>query len=207
MLTDLLHYGLLVFTGFFAIMNPVANAPIFMGLVSGNTQSEKKEIARNACITAFVIVTAFVLLGKYIFELFDLTVPAFRIAGGIIIFYVGFEMLQSKASSIHNVGSEKADGSIAFSPLATPILAGPGTIVTAMNFVAQVSLIHIFIVIFIFALMLYITYEMFVWSDRLVKWTGEGAIIAIGKIMGLILTVIGTGMVIEGIKWIMNSAS
>lgn len=201
---SIIHYSLLVFTGFFAIMNPIANAPIFMGLVTNNTKEEKRSISRSACITAFIIVLVFVLLGKYIFELFDLTIPAFRIAGGIIIFYTGFEMLQSKPVSMKHGKSHSADKSIAFSPIAIPLLAGPGTIVTAMNFVAKVSFIHLIIVIVVFAVLLLLTHITFVLSDEIVKFTGEGVIIAIGKIMGLILAIIGTGMIIEGIKLAFN---
>ena len=85
---DLITYGLTVFMGFFAIMNPIANTPIFLGLVEGEDKETKKEIAKTASITAFIIVVAFIFAGKYIFELFGLTIPAFKIAGGILIFYV-----------------------------------------------------------------------------------------------------------------------
>lgn len=132
--------------------------------------------------------------------MFDLTIPAFRIAGGIIISHVGFSMLQSKPSSMQHGEVLKADKSIAFSPIAIPLLAGPGTIVTAMNFVPKVSIIHLIIVIVVFAVVLLMTYIAFVLSESIVKIVGEGIIMAIGKIMGLILAIIGTGMVIEGTK-------
>ena len=88
-------FSFTVFTGFFAIMNPIANTPIFMGLVENSNETEKKKIAKMATVTAFFIVAIFIVLGKYIFELFGLSVPAFKLAGGILIFFVGFEMLQS----------------------------------------------------------------------------------------------------------------
>jgi len=129
----LLTYTLTVFTGFFAIMNPVANTPIFLGLVEGEDTKTKKKIAKNATIVAFLIVAAFVIVGKYIFELFGITIPAFKITGGILIFFVGFEMLMSRKSKVHNTQDPDDGEAIAISPLAIPILAGPGTIVTAMN--------------------------------------------------------------------------
>ncbi len=95
---NLITYALTVFMGFFAIMNPIANTPIFLGLVDGENKEDKKKIAGVASITAFIIVVAFIIAGKYIFELFDLTIPAFKITGGILIFYVGFEMLMSQKS-------------------------------------------------------------------------------------------------------------
>ena len=105
---NLLTFSLSVFTGFFAIMNPIANTPIFLGLAEGQDQKTKKVIAKQATITAFIIVASFVILGKYIFELFGITIPAFKITGGILIFYVGFEMLLSQKSKIH--GSKEVSG-------------------------------------------------------------------------------------------------
>lgn len=180
-------------------MNPIANTPIFLGLVGDENDSTKRHIAKKATLTAFVIVTVFVILGKYIFELFGITIPAFKITGGILIFYVGFEMLMSKKSSIHSQDSSE-DDSIAISPLAIPILAGPGTIVTAMNYVTNAGYLKMGIVIAIFALMIVLTYFTFSLSEYIVKKIGSNIITVIGKIMGLILAIIGTGMAIEGIK-------
>ncbi len=197
---DLVTYGLTVFMSFFAIMNPIANTPIFLGLVEGEDKEEKKQIAKTASITAFIIVLAFIIGGKYIFKLFGITIPAFKITGGILIFYVGFEMLMSKKSKIHNNDNQEEKSNLAISPLAIPILAGPGTIVTAMNLVTETSYIHIGVVIFVFALMIFFTYLAFSLSDMIVKKVGRNLIAVIGKLMGLILAIIGTGMIIEGIK-------
>ncbi len=197
---NLLTFSITVFTGFFAIMNPVANVPIFLSLVQGSDERTQKVIARRSTLTSFIIVVSFVVLGKFIFELFGITIPAFKITGGILIFYVGFEMLQSKESSVKNLSKPNIDENIAISPLAIPILAGPGTIVTAMNFVTDAQIIHIVIVIVIFAIMCLVTYYFFLMSDKLVKFVGNNIISVIGKIMGLIIAIIGANMVIEGIK-------
>ena len=94
-MTDLFTFVLTVFTGFFAVMNPVANTPIFLGLVEGEGEMIMRKTAKTSTLTAFIIVTSFVILGKYIFQLFGITIPAFKITGGILIFYIGFEMLMS----------------------------------------------------------------------------------------------------------------
>jgi len=201
---NLLTFALTVFTGFFAIMNPIANTPIFLGLVGDMNKAEKKRIAKKASITAFIIVLAFIVLGKFIFDMFGITIPAFKITGGILIFYVGFEMLQAKKSQLHHQEHIETDDGIAVSPLAIPILAGPGTIVTAMSNVTDASLIQIGIVIFIFALMIALTYLAFRMSDLIVKKIGNNLITVIGKIMGLILAIMGTGMTIDGIKLAFN---
>lgn len=203
-MTEYFTYALTVFTGFFAIMNPIANTPIFLGLTEDKDEATKRKIARTSTITAFIIVFTFVILGKYIFEIFSITIPAFKITGGILIFYVGFEMLMSQKSQVHGTKNEPEEDAIAISPLAIPILAGPGTIVTAMNFVSNADFVHIGIVIAAFALIIFFTYIAFILSDVIVKKIGQNLIAVIGKIMGLIIGIIGTGMVIEGIKLSFN---
>jgi len=93
---------------------------------------------------------------------------------------------------------------VAVSPLAIPILAGPGTIVTAMNYTIDTNYIHIAVIILMLALILFVTYLSFVYSTKLVQLIGQGIIIVIGKLMGIILTVIGMGMIIGGIKLAFN---
>ncbi len=198
--TNLLTFSLSVFTGFFAIMNPIANTPIFLGLVGNADNKTQKAIARKAAVTAFIIVTAFVILGKYIFELFGITIPAFKITGGILIFYVGFEMLMSKKSAIHGHKMNEGSEDVAISPLAIPILAGPGTIVTAMNNVTDAGYLKMGIVIVIFAIMIFLTYMAFSLSERIVNKIGHNLITVVGKIMGLILAIMGTDMILAGIK-------
>lgn len=199
-MNELLQYLLTVFIGFFAIMNPIANVPIFLSLVQDADNSTKKKISKKATFTAFIIVFIFAILGKFIFELFGITIPAFKIAGGVLVFYVGFEMLQSKRSTVKQLQNIEVNENIAISPLAIPILSGPGTIVTAMNFVTNADYLHIGIVVFIFAIICYLTYLAFILSDYIVEKTGNNIITVIGKIMGLIIAVIGVNMIIEGIK-------
>lgn len=197
-------YSLTAFMAFFAIMNPFVNIPVFIQLTEGLEEKEKKAISKTANIVAFLIVFAFIVVGKYIFEIFGLTVPAFKVFGGVLIFYIGFEMLQSKKSSINFQGKTTFDDSVAISPLAIPIMAGPGTIVTAMNFVVKANLFHVLIITLIFALIIFITYVAFNYSSYIVKIVGEKNFVIIGKIMGLILGVLGANMLIEGIKLAFN---
>jgi len=197
-------YILTVFMAFFAIMNPIVNIPIFVKLTEGQGELKKKEIAKTSSIVAFLIVLAFILIGKYIFQVFGLTIPAFKVFGGILIFYIGFEMLQSKRASDHLDATSKFDESVAISPLAIPILAGPGTIVTAMNFVVNVSIFQELITILIFALIVLLTYYAFIYSSYIVRLIGNKNFVIIGKIMGLIIGVLGANMLIQGIKLAFN---
>ncbi len=197
---NLITFSITVFTGFFAIMNPISNMPIFLSLTEGADEKAKNNINRKAVFIAFIIVTVFVVLGKFIFQLFGITIPAFKITGGILIFFVGFEMLQSKKSNVKHLKKTNVDENIAVSPLGIPILAGPGTIVTAMNFVSGGTYLHIGVVVLIFGLMCILTYITFRLSNLIEKKIGENVISVIGKIMGLIIAIIGTSMVIEGVK-------
>lgn len=199
-MNEYLVFSLTVFTGFFAIMNPIANVPIYSSLVEDADLKTKKDINKRATTTAFIIVFVFIVLGKFIFELFGITIPAFKITGGILVFYVGFEMLQSKKSAVKQIKEPNIDENIAISPLAIPILAGPGTIVTAMNFVSGASYIEIVITIVVFALMCWLNYIAFSLSEYVVRKIGSNVIKVIGKIMGLIIAIIGTNMVITGLK-------
>lgn len=197
---NILTFSITVFTGFFAIMNPISNLPIFITLLEGADKETKQRVNKKAVFIAFIIVCVFVILGKFIFELFGITIPAFKITGGILIFFVGFEMLQSKKSNVKHLQNTNIDENIAVSPLGIPILAGPGTIVTAMNFVSNASYVHIGLVILIFGLMCALTYVTFSLSELIVNKIGQNVISVIGKIMGLIIAIIGTSMIIEGIK-------
>lgn len=199
-MTNIWHYSFTVFMAFFAIMNPIVNIPIFIKLTDGFDQKQKRKIGKTATLVAFIIVTAFIMIGKYIFEIFGLTIPAFKVFGGILIFFIGFEMLQSKKPSMKDHDIEPFDEGLAISPLAIPILAGPGTIVTAMNFVAVANFFQVLITIFIFALFTFLTYQAFKYSEYVVKLFGKKIFFIFGKLSGIILGVLGANMLLEGVR-------
>lgn len=193
-------FAIAVFTGFFAINSPAGNIPIFLSLTKQADKQTKKKISRKATFTAFVIVTGFIILGKYVFDLFGITIPAFKITGGILIFFVGFEMIRSQESSIDNQSEINFNEGISISPLAIPILAGPGTIVTAMNFTTNASYLQLAIIVVMLGLIMWLNYLAFISSEYLVRYIGKNKITVIEKIMGLIIAIIGTSMFIEGVK-------
>ncbi|HXK75070.1 MAG TPA: MarC family protein [Bacteroidaceae bacterium] len=197
---ELITLAITTFTGLFAIMNPLATAPAFVGLVVDRTPDEKKRIAKNSCFYAFIITCCFVILGKYLFQLFGLTIPAFKITGGLLLGYIGFEKLISRESKIQSSKKTEIDESIAISPIAIPILAGPGTLVTAMNVVTNGSMAYMAVVIGVLAILLVLNFIAFRGSAWLMSHLNKNMVQVIGKIMGLILAIIGTGMVISGVK-------
>lgn len=199
-----------VFMGFFAMMNPIANTAVFVGMTGSQTIAQRKKTAIKALLTAFFIIAAFSFLGKGIFELFGITLPALRLSGGILVFLVGYHMLQGSPSKLHTHSpsdttetdsmDEDDDGKdIAISPLALPILAGPGTIATAMNYSASGEMVHIIITITAFASLCLITFICFLYGPKLIDKIGESGISITTRLMGLILTVIGMQMLIQGV--------
>jgi multiple antibiotic resistance protein len=195
-----------VLMAFFAIMNPIANAPLFIGLTDGLDVGTRRSVAARGVLLAFAIVAVFTLLGREIFAAFGITLPAFRIAGGIIVGLVGYHLLQGRESSLHTPTSEDVAQSrdaalgIAITPLALPILAGPGTIATAMNFAADSTLPEMIRVLSALAVVCALTWATFVGSDSLVAVLGQNAIKVVSRLMGLILAVIGVQMLIVGIR-------
>ena len=194
-----------VFLAFFAIMNPVANTPVFLGLTAGDSEDVRRRVARKALIFAFVVIVVFCAIGKFIFELFGITLFAFRITGGLLVFLVGFHMLQGEQSRVHQPSAEDvqkhldAELEVAITPLAMPILAGPGTIATAMNFASTGGITEMLVSIVAFFVLCVITYAFFISGERFVRYIGVNGIKVITRLMGLILAVIGVQMFIGGV--------
>jgi len=203
---EMIGHALSVFMGFFAIMNPIANTPIFLGLTVDDDPAIRKEVAMKAVTAAFGIILVFCLLGKAIFSMFGITLPAFRITGGLLVALIGYNMLHGEQSKVHHSGSAsrnattEAELSIAVTPLAIPLLAGPGTIATAMNFASTGGIDAMVVTIVAFAVLCLITYGFFIFGQRLVAFLGENGLGVITRIMGLILAVIGVQMLIDGIS-------
>jgi len=204
---------LTVFMGFFAIMNPIANTPVFLGLTADDSTAVRRRIAFKALLTTFVLIVAFILLGKLIFSLFGITLPAFQITGGILVFMIGLQMLHGKQSQVHSpVATVKDDSmqsalNVAITPLAMPILGGPGTIAAAMNFSSGGGMTGMLITIVAFALLCLLTYVFFISGERLVKVLGDEGLVMITRLMGLILAVIGTQMFITGVAGAIKAGS
>lgn len=203
---DIIVHAVTVFMGFFAIMNPIANVSIFLGLTSGDDQKTVRAVALRALLLSFVIITIFSIAGKLVFEVFGITLPALQIAGGLIVSLIGYHMLHGSSSSVHQLNDDdskkcrEAQLSVAVSPLAMPILAGPGTIATAMNFSAGGGFTEMIVTISAFGVLCIIMYLSFIFGGKIVKYLGAGVMSVVTRLMGLVLAVIGMQMVLEGIK-------
>jgi len=206
-LHDYWLHGLTVFMGFFAMLNPFGNLPVFIGMVKDFDYKTQKRVAFKAVFVAFIIILIFSTFGHILFHLFGITLPAFQIAGGIIVFIIGYNLLNAHESTMHSQqhirreDMEKLADDIAITPLGTPLLAGPGTISSAMNFVgAEKSILNTVLVVVTFAIMCAISYFLFISGRRLSGIINPGILKVITRIMGLILAVIAIQMLINGIE-------
>ena len=127
------------FFAFFAIMNPIANAPIFLGLVGDADERSQRAIAIRSVLIAFLVAAGFAAMGHLVMRLFGISLPALRIFGGVLVARIGFDLIMSSQSQAHKAfsGGDQPGFGIAVSPLAVPILAGPGTLATAATLSAS----------------------------------------------------------------------
>ncbi len=199
-----------VFMGFFAIMNPISNTPIFLALTQGDSASVTRAVAKRGILLAFGIVLVFAVAGNAIFRVFGIGLPAFTIAGGLLVLLIGFHMVQGQSSSVQSPKQSGEPHDIegeldkAVSPLAMPLLAGPGTITTAINF-STGSANRLITTVVVFLVLCIITYLCFVYGERLVKHLGSQGMGVITRLMGLILAAIGVQMVIDGVTKLLHS--
>ena len=191
------------FMAFFAIMNPISNLPAYMALVADDSQKISRKIAFRSLLIAFVIVTVFIFSGDFIFKVFGITIVSFRIAGGILVAVIGYHMINGNHSPSYKGMEQQAVNSdpmsIAISPLAMPLFAGPGTITTALS-LANGDLQNQLITVVAFALLCVITYLLLRSAKQIAGFLGENLMKIITKMMGLLLFSIGIQMIIVSVQ-------
>lgn len=191
------------FMSFFAIMNPISNLPAYMALVADDSQKISRKIAFKSLLIAFIIVTVFVFSGDLIFKVFGITIVSFRIAGGILVAVIGYHMINGNHSPSYKGMEQQAVNSdpmsIAISPLAMPLFAGPGTITTALS-LANGGLQNQLITVVAFALLCVITYLLLRSAKQIAGFLGKNLMKIITKMMGLLLFSIGIQMIIVSVQ-------
>ena len=191
------------FMAFFAIMNPISNLPAYMALVADDSQKISRKIAFMSLLIAFVIVTVFIFSGDFIFKVFGITIVSFRIAGGILVAVIGYHMINGNHSPSYKGMEQQAVNSdpmsIAISPLAMPLFAGPGTITTALS-LANGGLRNQLITVVAFAILCVITYLLLRSAKQIAGFLGENLMKIITKMMGLLLFSIGIQMIIVSVQ-------
>ena len=200
---DLLPFALLCFTSFFTLTNPLGTMPVFLTMTNGMNDHERKAIVRRATIVSFITLMVFTFSGQFLFKFFGISSNGFRIAGGFIIFQIGFDMLQARYSNAKLKEEEVktyADD-ISITPLAIPMLCGPGAIANAIMLMDDASTLSLKgTLIGIIALVYFITFLILQASTRLVRILGETGNNVMMRLMGLILMVIAVECFVSGLK-------
>jgi multiple antibiotic resistance protein len=195
---------------FFAMCNPFANTPIFMSMTTGDDPDTKKAVARRATIFAFFLAVVMAASGKLIGELFGITLPAFKLGAGILVFMIGYHMVSGSSHGAQSANegeiahSREQEMEKAISPLGTPILAGGGVISTAVAFSATDGFEGLVAVIIGFGIIMVMTYLFFISGDAIEKKLGPSGIVALTKVMGLILLTIGVQIFLGGMDGVLN---
>ena len=200
---DLLPFALLCFTSFFFFFYPLGTMPVFLTMTNGMNDHERKAIVRRATIVSFITLMVFTFSGQFLFKFFGISSNGFRIAGGFIIFKIGFDMLQARYSNAKLKEEEVktyADD-ISITPLAIPMLCGPGAIANAIMLMDDASTFTLKgTLIGIIALVYFITFLILQASTRLVRILGETGNNVMMRLMGLILMVIAVECFVSGLK-------
>ena len=200
---SVIPFALLCFTSFFTLINPLGTMPVFLSMTTGMTESERKRIIMKATFVAFLIMISFTVFGQFLFQVFGLSTNGFRIAGGIVIMKIGYDMLQAHYTHIKLNEDEKmhfADD-ISITPLVIPMLCGPGAIANGIVLMEDAeTLLKKAILIFIIAFVFLITALILRMSTKLVHFMGETGNNVMMRLMGLILMVIAVECFVSGAK-------
>ena len=198
------RFSLLALSSIFFLVDPFAAIPTFLA-VTGSAEPERRQrMARKACMTALIVLGGFAFAGEAIFRLFGITLPAFELAGGIILLLIGLDMLEAKRSPTQEAAgdtvaaAQKEDAGIV--PLGVPMLAGPGAITSVMVLVGQAQT-HWQMAAILGAIVLTATvcYLVLGHSDLVVRVLGDTGIRILVRIMGLLLVALAAQYFVNGL--------
>ena len=203
-LADLLQFSFVALTSVFFLVDPIAAIPTFLAMTADADRLDRRHMAKRAAWTCVVVLTCFAAAGKLIFRIFGITLPAFKIAGGVILLLIGLDMLQARRSQTKETPGETAEGSekedVGIIPLGVPMLAGPGAISTVMVLMGGVPTwwytLPVFVAIAVTALS---SYWILAGADSVRQHLGETGIRILTRLMGLMLTAIAVQFVLNGL--------
>jgi multiple antibiotic resistance protein len=178
----------------FFIVDPFAATPAFLAMTTGYDRVRRKQMARRAALTCVVILSVFATVGKYLFRLFGISLPAFKLAGGLLLLLVALDMLQARRSRTRETPEEQSDigdEDVGIIPMGIPMLAGPGSISTVMVLVGQAPSWHDAVPVLVSIVITSgICYFVLASADRVGEKLGEIGIRILTRLMGLVLTAI-----------------
>ena len=203
-IASMLEFALLAITSVFFLVDPFAVIPMFLAVTANSPKQERRAVARRSALTCAIVLCSFALAGSLIFKMFGITLPAFKIAGGIILMGIGLDMLQAKQSGTkataeeQQEGAEKPDASII--PLGMPMLAGPGAISTVMVLVGESHSVSQHVIIYATILLTaYVSYLILAGADGVRKYLGETGIRILMRLMGLLLVALAVQFIANGL--------
>lgn len=205
MSNELTAFALLCFTSLLAIINPLSAAPMYLALTEGYTPEHRRRTLRNAILTAFAVLLTFALVGGFIFQVFGITIDAFRIAGGVIFFGIGMDMLQAKRTRGKTTEEEEEEGrhkeDVGITPLGIPMITGPGAITTVMVLMTQApTTARLAVVLGAVVLVLSIAWLVLTAAPWMMRFFGQTGLNVMTRIMGLLVTVIAVQFIVDGIR-------
>jgi len=205
---EVFSFGHYAFTGFLAMINPMGVTPVFLTLTADLTQKQKQKTAITAVFTAFVVLTIFAFGGQLLFKFFGISVDSFRVAGGIIFFIMGFDMLNAKVSRLKYKSKDIDEqmNDVAVTPLGIPMIAGPGSITNAIVLMNDAHSTGQKIVLPI-AIILVLTFTLIsmIAGTKIMKFLGKTGNRVMLKLMGLIMMVIAVEFFFAGLKPILRN--
>jgi multiple antibiotic resistance protein len=194
------------FTTIFSVIDPVGIAPIFLSLAPAIPPEDRIHTIRRAVIVAAVILYAFAAIGRGLLTTLGITVPAFSIAGGVLLLLVAVDMLFARTSRTRGTPEEeieaKASADISVFPLATPLISGPGAIVTVVLYMSQASgdwgeIAAVLLSILVALLACYVSMRL---SGLLLRVLGETGVHVVGRVMGILLAALAVQFVLNGVS-------
>jgi multiple antibiotic resistance protein len=196
-----------VLIGLFSLINPLSALPVYISLTQQYSEEEKLATLKKTCIYIFIICMVSYYLGLYLLHFFGITIPALRVAGGLIIFRSGWQLLnvQHKKELRNKLKEKGVQGDISFSPLAMPLLAGPGsmsfliTLFSNRHNKLDEALWQDAAAITSIILVALSIYFIFKYAPKLMRYTGEAGLSALSKVMGFIVIGIGVQMIMSSL--------
>jgi len=201
---EIVQFSFFAFSSIFFIVDPIAAIPSFLVMSADDTEAKRRRMARQASWTCLVVLGLFALAGGFVFKLFSITLPAFKIAGGLILFLVAVDMLQARRSGTQEVSEERQEGAekedIGVTPLGIPMLAGPGAMSTVMILTGQARSWWQTLIVFASILATALaSYLILAGAGKVRIFLGEIGIRILMRLMGLVLTAIAVQFVLNAL--------
>jgi multiple antibiotic resistance protein len=202
----LVRFSVLALSSIFFLVDPFAAIPSFLAITENADAARRKRMARKGALTCFIVLTSFAIGGQLIFKLFGITLPAFEIAGGMILLLIGLDMLQAKRSPTQETHGDteeataKEDAGIV--PLGIPMLAGPGAISSVMVLVGQAPSIwhwQMGAILGSIAVTSLVSYWVLAGAGRVRRVMGETGIRVLVRVMGLLLVALAMQYFVNGL--------